>query len=105
MDAAMKNRMMMDCINRALKVKNRGESFINTLIPFCSIHVKVANDYTKTYELLFSGLADWDYEMSVPLERMDYDYVVDAIKKYLVIFMKEWAEKLIKRELLEEEEE
>ena len=98
------NQFMVECINRALEFKS-GECFDNTPIPFCSLHTKIADDDTKTYTLEFSSLSDWNYTKSVPLEKMEYDYVVNTIKTQLVEYMKEWAEHLIETEMLEESEE
>lgn len=98
------NQEMMDCINRAMEIKS-GECYGNTPIPFCSLHTKVADDGTKTHSLEFSGLSDWNYTKSVPLERMDYNYVVNTMRLELVVFMQEWAKHLIETELLVESEE
>lgn len=94
----MKNQMLLDSIDRALGFSGSGECFITLPIPFCELHVKVT-DEKKHYELYFYGLIDWDYEMKVPLEKMDYDYILGSIKKNLKIFMQNYAEYLIKTEL------
>lgn len=99
------NQEMMDCINGALEFKGHGECYGNTPIPFCSLHTKVADDGTKTYSLEFSGLSDWNYTKSVPLERLDYNYVVNIMRLELVVFMQEWAVHLMQTELLVESEE
>lgn len=98
----MKNQMLLDSIDRALRVSGSGECFITLSIPFCELHVKVT-DKVKTYELYFYGFIDWDYEMKVPLEKMDYDYILDSIEKNLKIFMQNYAEYLINMELKVEE--
>lgn len=41
--------------------------------------------------------------MKVPLEKMDYDYILDSIEKNLKIFMQNYAEYLINMELKVEE--
>ncbi|MCI5901408.1 MAG: hypothetical protein SOY73_00005 [Blautia sp.] len=94
----MKNHMLLDSINRALRFNGSGECFIILPIPFCELHVKVT-EKIKIYELYFYGLIDWGYEMKVPLEKIDYDYILDSIEKNLKIFMQNYAEYLIKTEL------
>lgn len=96
-----KNQEMVDCINRALDFKNHGEQYLGTPIPFCSLHTKISDNNVKTYELHFSGLTDWNYEMNIHLERMDYEYVMNTLKINLVMFMEKWAKHLIKTELKE----
>lgn len=98
----MVNQELLDCINRVLQFNSCGECYSNTPISFCTIHTKVIDHNHKEYELIFDGLLN-DYDMKVPLEQMDYKYVLDSIKKNLKIFMENYAEHLIKTELEESE--
>lgn len=91
---------MTDCINRVLEFKNYGACFTNTPIPFCSVLSTHADDGTKIYSLEFSGLPNWDYRKSVPLEKMEFNYVVDKIMWGLKVYMLEYADYLIKTEML-----
>ena len=99
------NKEMMDCINRASNIKHHGEAFTSTPIPFCSIHTVVADDDSVSHSLEFCGLSDWNYTKSVPLERMDCNYVINTMRLELVTFMEEWAVYLMQTEVLVESEE
>jgi len=95
------NKEMTDCINRALEFKNYGACFTNTPIPFCSVLSTYADDGTKIYSLEFSGLPSWDYRKSVPLEKMEFNYIANSMMLELKVYMQEYAEYLIETEMLE----
>ena len=98
------NKEMTDCINRALEFKNYGACSTNTPIPFCSVFSTHAYDGTKVYSLEFSGLPDWEYTKSVPLEKMEFNYIANTIMLELKMYMQEYAEYLIETEMLERRE-
>ena len=97
---------MADSINGALGFTrdNYGCCYTKTPISLCSIHAHLADDGTKTYSLEFGGLPD-DYRKSVPLEKMEFNYIANTIQLQLKVFLQEYAEHLIVTEMLEESEE
>ena len=83
---------------------NYGCCYTNTPIPFCSIHSQRTDDGVKTYSLEFSGLPDWNYTKSVPLEKMEFNYIANTIMLEFRVYMQEYAEHLIETKMLESEE-
>lgn len=94
---------MADSINGALGFtrENCGCCYTKTSIPFCSIHAHLADDGTKTYSLEFSGLPD-GYKKSVPLEKMEFNYIANTMQLQLKVYLQEYADYLIETEMLEE---
>lgn len=96
---------LADSINGALGFTrdNYGCCYTNTPIPFCNIRSHRTDDGVKTYSLEFSGLPD-DYRKSVPLEKMEFNYIANTMMWGLNVYMQEYAEHLIETEVLEESE-
>ena len=97
---------LADSINGALGFTrdNYGCCYTNTPIPFCSIHSQRTDEGVKTYSLEFSGLPDWNYTKSVPLEKMEFNYIANTIMLEFRVYMQEYADYLIETEVLESEE-
>ena len=79
----MKNQMLLDSIDRALRFSGSGECFITLSIPFCELHVKVT-DKVKTYELYFYGLIDFilkGYRLATGLLKLltDFGFLLDSL--------------------------